>query len=618
MNDEAGRSWLRSVRQFLTVLVAVMVALGTVSLAIQYGFEPARYPFSEGMLIAVQAAAVVLFILRGLTGLILSPLRTQFIRSRWLESIAVAIGLAALAIDWATDLRVSTVSIVAVQVVLVVELLVYLSWANALLIRRGHPARLMVASFAAAILIGGALLSLPKASKPLRIRAATSVPRHVLNCYFTAVSATCVTGLIVYDTPKEFTLFGQLIILAMIQAGGLGIIIFGTLFALLIGQQLSLGGSVAMQDMLSGPNVGQIGRMVRFVVLVTLLIEGIGAAVLYPMWDPTITSQWQRLFLSVFHAVSAFCNAGFTLQSDNMVGYKGAWQLYGSIMPLIILGGLGFPVLRDVYEWLGAKLIPRYRNRPTQGIAGRTDKLNLHTKLALAMTAILIVGGAAILLLFETPSRLNPRYPSDLSAGLRPKAPVMAGEPLPQRILDGLFQSVTTRTAGFNTIPTTLSAMSPASLFVMMILMFIGGSPASTAGGIKTVTMAVILLAVRATIRRRDEVEVFGRTISALQIRHAATVLILMLGMVAVSTLLLAFSESEHAGFLELLFEEVSGLCTVGLSCGVTPELTAFGKCVIMANMFIGRLGPLTLLVAMAGRRRTSRYGYAEEGVIIG
>jgi len=427
-----------------------------------------------------------------------------------------------------------------------------------------------------------------------------------------------VTGLTVYDTPKEFTLFGQIVILLLIQVGGLGIIVFGTVFAMLIGQQLSVGGSAAIQDMLSGPNVGHIARMLRFVVIVTFVVEAIGAVILYSMWDPAITSPWRRTYLSVFHSVSAFCNAGFALQSDSMVAYKGSWQLYVSLMNLIILGGLGFTVLRDVYEWVGSKFVGAYRNRPTLGIAGRTDRLNLHTKLTLVTTAILIFGGAGLILLFETPSRLNPRYPPDLGSHARPKPPVTAGEPLGQRTLDALFQSVTTRTAGFNSIPTTLAAMSPASLFAMTVLMFIGGGSVSTAGGVKTVTMAVILLAVRATMRRREEVEVFGRTISVLQVRQAATVLILMLGMVAVSSMLLAFSESEHANFLELLFEEVSGLCTVGLSCGITSELTAFGKVVIMTNMFVGRLGPLTLLVAMAGRRRTSRYGYAEEGVVIG
>jgi len=618
MSDLPARTSQQPIQRLLNLLVLLVAALAVASLLVEYGFEPDQQPLTPGVLLGVQITALVLFVVRSLVGLLALPFRRDYLRSRWLEPTSLAVGLTVLIIGWRAGAKVSTLAVIIVQGLVVVEFLLYLTWTNALLLRQYHPARLMVASFAGVILIGGVLLSLPKASKPQRIGPSTSLPRHVLNCYFTAVSATCVTGLTVYDTPKEFTLFGQVVILSLIQLGGLGIIVFGTVLALLIGQQLSLGGSAAIQDMLSGPNIGHIARMVRFVVVVTFVIEGIGAAILYSMWDPAVTSPSRRVYLSVFHAVSAFCNAGFSLQSDSMIRYKGAWQLYGSMMMLIIVGGLGFPVLRDLYEWVGAKFLPMYRSRPALGVAGRTDRLNLHTKLALTTTGSLILAGAVLLFLFETPSRFNPRYPRELSSHLQPKPPTMAGEPLPQRILDAVFQSVTTRTAGFHSIPTTLAAMSPASLFGMTVLMFIGGSPASTAGGVKTVTIAVIALAIRATIRRREEVEAFGRTISARQVRQAAAVPILMLSMVTGSVMLLAFTESEHANFLELLFEEVSALCTVGLSCGITPELTAFGKVVIMINMFVGRLGPLTLLVAMAGRLRTSRYGYAQENVTIG
>ncbi len=602
----------------LTVLIAVVGTAAAVSLAVDYGFEQEQQPLSDEALRAIQMAAVLLFVIRTLVGLASVPVRREYLQTRWLELLVLPTGAIVIGIGWQLHLNVWLLASVLMQGFFVVEFLLHLIRMNALLLRRYHPTRLMVVSFAVVILIGGSLLSLPRASKPQKIGASTSLPHHVLNCYFTAVSAVCVTGLTVYDTPTEFTLFGQIVIILLIQVGGLGILVFGTVFAMLIGQQMSITETVAMQDSVSGPTVGNIARMLRFVVLATFVIEAIGAAILYTMWDPSIACPWRRIYLSLFHSVSAFCNAGFALQSDNMISYRGYWQLYVSLMMLIVIGGLGFPVLRDIYEWVGTRLMPTWRTRVTLGIAGRMERLNLHSKLALAMTAVLIFGGAALLLFFETPTRFNPRYRPGMSAHLMPKPPVMAGETFGQRTLDALFQSVTTRTAGFNSIPTTLTAMSPASIFVMTVLMFIGGGSASTAGGIKTVTAAVIYLAVRATMRRHEQVEAFGRTIPVIQVRQAGAVLVLMMFMVGASVTLLSFTESERAGFLELLFEEVSGLCTVGLSCGITSELTAFGKLVIMANMFIGRLGPLTLLVAMAGREKTRRYRYAEEGVIIG
>ncbi len=618
MSLEPDRSWRLTFDRAVTLLVAVAALVAAVSLAIEYGFEPDRLPLPVGLLIASQIAAVVLFVFRAVFGLLAAPDRAAYLRRRWLELVAILGGLIALFVEAEFSVHPRTLFIVTVQVVLVVELLYHLSWANALLARRHHPARLMVASFLGVVVIGTGLLALPRAGNPRRLGPATSTPRHVVNCAFTAVSATCVTGLVVYDTPSEFTRFGQIVILVMMQLGGLGIMIFGTVFGLLIRRELSLRESVVMQDVLSRETVGQVGRMLAFVVGATFVLEAVGTILLYGMWDDSVTPGWERLFHSVFHAVSAFCNAGFSLQSDSMVAYRGAWQLYGVLMPLIVLGGLGFPVLRDVYEWLGAKVLDRWRGRPMWGIAGRAETLSLHTKLVLASSAALVLLGAIGLMFFETPSRLNRRYPTELRESLRPRPPVMAGEGWPQRGLDAVFQSVTARTAGFNSAPTTISAMSPASHFLLMLLMFIGGSPGSTAGGVKTVTLAVIVLSVYATMRRREEVEAFGRTIPASLVRRASALLLLMFALVGLTVLLLTFSDGENARFLELSFEAVSACGTVGLSCGITGELTVFGRCVIMVAMFVGRLGPLTLLLALAAHERPGRYGYPQEGVIIG
>jgi len=618
MNRDPDRSWRPILEHALTALLTVTAVLAAVSLAVEYGFEPDRLPLPIGLLVGVQIAAVVLFVVRAVVGLVVAPRRLEYVQSRWLELAVIVAGLVALGVETEISVRPRTLYILTVQIVLVVELLFHLSLANVLLARRHHPARLMVGWFVAVIVVGSGLLSLPRAGNPEQIGPSTSTARHVVNCTFTAVSATCVTGLVVYDTPREFTLFGQVVILVLMQLGGLGIMIFGTVFGQLIGRQLSLHESVMIQDVLSRETVGQVGRMLRFVVATTFILEAVGAVMLYTMWDPGVTPGWRRAFFSVFHSVSAFCNAGFSLQSDSLIAYRGAWQVYGAMMPLIVLGGLGFPVLRDAYEWLGARLLGRWRGRPLWGITGRAETISLHSKLVLTTTAVLIFLGAVLLMFFETPGRLNRRYPADLRDAQRPRPPLMAGEDWPQRGLDAVFQSVTTRTAGFNTAPTTLSGLSPTSHFLMMLWMFVGGSPGSTAGGVKTVTVAVVLLAVLATMRRREQVEAFGRTIPDGLVRKAGALLMLMFGLVAVVTLVLVFSDGENARFQELLFESVSACGTVGLSCGITSELTVVGRCVIIVAMFAGRLGPLTLLMALAGRERRSRYEYPQEGVIIG
>lgn len=618
MNRRTDRSWKHVSQRTLTVMLPVMALLAALSLAVEYGFEPDRLPLPLGLLIAVQIATVLLFIAKNAVSLLIAPSPSRYLRGHWLEFAVIAAGLLAIFIEAELSIRPRALYVITIQIVLVVELLFHLSLANSLLARRHHPARLMAVAFALVILIGTGLLSLPRASNPQRIGPATSTARHMLNCAFTSVSATCVTGLVVYDTATELTIFGQAVILVLMQLGGLGIMIFGTVFGMLIRRRLSLSESTMMQDVLSPETVGQVGRMVRFVIAATFIFEAIGAALLYTMWDSNVPPGWTRLFHSVFHAVSAFCNAGFSLQSDSMVAYRGAWQLYCVLMPLIVLGGLGFPVLCDLYEWAVHRLLGRRSRWVTSHIAGRAETISLHTKLVLTSSMILIVSGAALIMFFETPSRINSRHPADLRDSLKSKPPVMAGETWPQRTLDAVFQSVTTRTAGFNSAPITTSTASLPTHFLMMLLMFIGGSPSSTAGGVKTVTLTVIVLAVYSTIRRREQTEAFGRTISAEIIRRAGALLVLMFALAAVSTLLLLFSDGENARFEELMFEAVSACGTVGLSCGITDELTAFGRCVIMAAMFAGRLGPLTLLMALAGRATTSRYEFPEEGVVIG
>jgi trk system potassium uptake protein TrkH len=446
--------------------------------------------------------------------------------------------------------------------------------------------------------------------------------KHWLNCLFTAVSATCVTGLTVYDTGADFTRFGQTVILALIQLGGLGIMIFGSLIGILVGRQLSLRQSLVLQDALSHQTLGQLRRVVVFVLVTTSACELAGTAALYTMWPTTVGPAGTRLFYSVFHAVSAFCNAGFSLQSDSLVPYRGAWQVYGAVMPLIVLGGLGFPVLSDLYQAVRSRLVPavaRWRAGPAVAPMvrprPRVHRLSLHSKLVLTATIPMILLPALAFYTFETMERDRRDHRSDEAAGLL--SPAMADMTVADRMATALFQSVTTRTAGFNTAAQDPESLSPASMFLTVLLMFVGGSPASTAGGVKTVSVAILVLAIHSTLRGRRAVEGFHRTIPRDAVRRAAVVVIVMFGLASLVTLLLAAAE-RGASLAEVLFESVSACGTVGLSTGLTPRLTVVGRIIIMLGMFAGRMGPLTLLVVLAGKGAAARYEYPHEQVVIG
>ncbi|MCH7812981.1 MAG: hypothetical protein IID40_03065, partial [Planctomycetes bacterium] len=540
-------------------------------------------------------------------------------------------------------LRAATISVVLVQVLLAVRFGVGLVRFNLELSHRGlRPATLVVVSFVGLIVIGGLLLSLPMAMTPEhRYEQGPYEAKRILNCFFTSASAACVTGLAVFDTGSDFTRFGQAVILGLIQLGGLGIMIFGSLFGMLIGRNLSLRQSLALQDALSHQTIGQVGRMIRFIVVVTLVSELLGAVALYSMWGEAATSTGDRAFFSVFHSVSAFCNAGFALQEDSLVSYGGAWQVYVAIMPLIVLGGIGFPVLDDLYRWAGGRLRAwitkasrrlqparflegqdtqlRGGSNPRLAVTLRPHRFTLHSRIVLWVTPLLIVGPALFFFLFESVPEWRSRSQLE-TARIRQQAEDAGGAmidlPLPGRAAAALFQSVTARTAGFNTVPLDVDSMSPASHFLLCLLMFVGGSPASTAGGVKTVGLAVLMFGIYSTLRGRPRVECFGRTIPQAVVRRAAVVIVGMFSAVSLVTLALCYTES--ASLQRILFESVSACGTVGLSTGFTDELTIPGRLIIIAAMFIGRVGPLTVLVGLAGRTGSARYEYPEEQPIIG
>ncbi|MHC4495624.1 MAG: TrkH family potassium uptake protein, partial [Planctomycetota bacterium] len=455
-----------------------------------------------------------------------------------------------------------------------------------------NTTRTLVASFLVLIISGAGLLMLPTAS------AENKENLSLIDALFTATSATCVTGLIVKDTGQDFSLMGQVVILMLIQLGGLGIVVFGAVFALLLGQALSVRERVAMQDLLSARTLSRIGNMIAFIIVGTILIEAVGAISLFGMWDGDIQRTW---FCSIFHSISAFCNAGFSLYTGSFEDYDRNWQVYVVICPLIILGGLGFSVLYDLVNIAVDRIkrfFKKWFNKRYRFSMEAPKRMRLQTKIVLCVSASLIVLGMLAILLFE-------RYASPGDSAAKTD------------VLGALFQSITARTAGFNTVD--VSAMSPSSRFVLILLMFIGGSPGSTAGGIKTVTLAVVVMTAVAALRKRQEVEMFQRSVRIVIVGRAVTVTLLFVAVLFCATLVLSISENSNDFTMsDIIFEAASALGTVGLTTGITHFLTTTGKLIIIAAMLIGRLGPLTLLAALTFNLRPARYNYPDEAVIVG
>ncbi len=446
-----------------------------------------------------------------------------------------------------------------------------------------HPARLLVVSFAAAILVGAALLALPLAS--------TGSPLAFIDALFMATSAVCVTGLAVVDPGGALNGFGQAVLLGLVQVGGLGIMTLSSTLLLLIGQDISLSSSDAVQDSFFTSHRLGLGALLRLVFLWTLTIEVLGAVALF-LTESQRLPLGQAVWVSVFHAVSAFCNAGFGLRPDNLMADRANIGIVLPISLLIIVGGLGFAVLAELTRWARRRL--RRQRTP----------LSLHTKVALTMTGALLLVGMVGFILLE-------------------RANLLVGASLRETLLVGWFASVTPRTAGFNTVD--YGQVTVATLYFTFVLMLIGGCPGSTAGGVKATTLGVLLALARARYRGERGVRLFNRNVPETNIARATWVVALAFIIVIVGAILLAalqVSGSFHPRTVEwslgLLFEVVSALGTVGLSTGITPQLNEGGKVLIMMLMFIGRLGPLTIAVAIAQQKHRPAVAYAEEQVMIG
>lgn len=444
-----------------------------------------------------------------------------------------------------------------------------------------QPTQIMVLGFAIIIFIGGILLNLPIASQ-------NGKSVGFVDALFTATSAVSVTGLIAVDTGTHWTTFGHLVIIMLIQVGGLGFMTVATLFAFIAKKRINLKERLLIQESLNQFDLSGLVKLTRHVLLVTFVIEGAGALILSTEFVPQL-GFGKGLWYSVFHSISAFCNAGFDLMGtisgpySSLTLYVNNFTVSITISLLILFGGLGFPVILDFMK------VQRFK------------KLGIHSKIVIVTTAIVTLVSVLFILMVEYN---NPNTIGNLSFG--------------DKLIASLFQSVTARTAGFNTIDLTL--MSQSGIFIIIMLMFIGASPASTGGGIKTTTIATVALYVKSSILNKEDVEVYGRRLDSSIIKKSMGIFFIAITMISFGTLIISILEPNFS-LLESWFEVMSALTTAGLSIGGSPNLSLASKIIILLYMFVGRVGSLTIFVALTSKSAKAKnihVRYPEGKILVG
>ena len=444
--------------------------------------------------------------------------------------------------------------------------------------------RIIILGFFCGILVGTALLCLP-------CSWAEGVQTKPIDALFTATTSICVTGLVTVNTFENWSLFGQVVILFLIQFGGLGIITFTTTVLLVLRRRITLKERMLIQESYNLDTLGGLVKLTKHVLKGTFLVEGIGALCYALVFIPEF-GFWKGLWNSLFHSVSAFCNAGIDLLGpDSLAPYRDHAWMNLTTCALIILGGIGFPVWWDVLRVIRLKKEEKFTFRKM------CQKLHLHSKLALMLTILLVAGGTFFTLVLE--------YQNPQTLGLLS---------FPEKLQAAFFQSVTLRTAGFFTIPQ--QNFMDDSTFLFLLLMFVGGSPSGTAGGVKTVTIAVLLLAVLSSVKGKEDVEVYRRTIPDSYVKKALAVV--GIGLMSMGVFVVLFCLIQPGDFLNLLFELVSALGTVGLTRGITSTLLPAGKVLIILAMFFGRVGPITMALAFNRQNARTLRKYPEEKIRVG
>ena len=423
-----------------------------------------------------------------------------------------------------------------------------------------QPAQVILFSFAGWITLGALVLMLPVSANPGKSIS-------LIDAFFMSTSATCVTGLASISLVDDLSVFGQMVLLVLLQVGGLGIMTLSSSMAVLMGKNLEMREQVIMHDVLDTSSSEELLNLVVNVIRYTFAIEFVGAILLTIGFYQEGFEIGQSLYYGFYHSISAFCNAGFALWNNNLEDFKFAPLIHFTIAFLIIFGGIGFSVLKDVGDMLKKK-------------QRSLRSLSLHTKIVLVTNTLLLITGTFYLFFGEFLHSFQ-----DYSIW--------------EKFQVAFFQSTTTRTAGFNTV--SMMALQPHCIYLMILLMFIGASPGSTGGGVKTSTFAILLYSVKATLQGRQEVEMFERRIPAQTVVKSIAIFIICLIVVSIGVLVLVRVEPDKS-FLSLIFEVVSGFGTVGLSMGITPFLSSIGKLCIISMMYLGRVGPLTLILAVGSR----------------
>jgi trk system potassium uptake protein TrkH len=431
--------------------------------------------------------------------------------------------------------------------------------------------QILVTGYFIIIITGTLLLMLPGATTQ-------NGSMNFINALFTATSATCVTGLIVVNTASAFTVFGQIVIMILIQVGGLGIMTMSTLVAFIIGKKITLKERLIIQEDLNQFKISGLVRLIRYVIGFTFLFEGVGALIMFIRLLKDYDGL-RAMYLAVFHAVSAFNNAGFDLFGNSLESFTGDITINFVVMILIIIGGIGFGVITEIFNF------------------NKFKHFSLQSKIVITISIVLIIFGMIVIFGFEY---TNPDTMGNLKFG--------------DKVLSSLFLSVTPRTAGFNTVPT--GSLRTSTLFFIIILMFIGASPGSTGGGIKTTTFGVMGVTLWNLVIGKKDMEIFNRQLEKEVIYKAIAITMISSFLIVLVTTILTITESGT--FLDILFETVSAFGTVGLSTGVTPTLSKIGRVLITFTMFAGRVGPLTFAVAFAEKQRKGIYHYPTEDVMVG
>ncbi len=573
-------------------MLAIAGFCGLVALIIEYGTYPESWVLITARVLS--GVAVLLFLTEQTLAWRQLVTFRRYFRKRWptfmlsvllvLEAVALLVGRQTEWLSTAlSQLAIGSIArayLIIIQFYVVAVFAVELPHLNARFARqRIRPGVAFVLVFVLLIVLGSGLLMLPRSTP-------AGQPIGLLDALFTSTSAVCVTGLVVRDTGTGFTMFGQSVILVLIQLGGLGIMSLAAALALLLGRGIGVRENSLLREVFQVPMMSAVRQMIRFIVLMTITMEVVGAVVIYRGLDGAVAPGVSRTFTAVFHAVSAFCNAGFSTYGDSLIGLSERPLVVGTITALLVFGGLGFGVVAQILAWFRGRALRR---------RGRDYRLGLHARTVLFVSGLLLVVGTSLLLALEWSHSL-------------------AGEAPLSRLGHAFFQAATCRTAGFNSMD--LNLLAPGSVFVMIILMFIGGAPGSTAGGVKVTAVVIVWANLRSISRGLTTVRLGHRELDPLHVQRAMLVLSggLIVAVIAIFVLLV----SEGTAFLTTAFEVFSALGTVGLTLGLTPVLSPVGRVVIIILMFIGRLGPLTLASSLTGSRREPQVRLPRGRIMIG